>query len=62
MTNSGKSIISNEYKNQQPIENDIPLYSTMQYFILKTKQTDIYSTLDKPNDLQDSEYSSLGPR
>ena len=61
-TNGGKSIRSNEYRNQQPIENNMSLYSTVQDSIVKPKQTDVYSTLDKPNDLQDSNYSSLGPR
>ena len=40
LTNGGKSIISTKYENQQSIENDKPLYSTIQYSIAKAKQTD----------------------
>ena len=62
MTNGVKTVISTEYENQQTTENNTPLYSTVQNPVVKKEHAEVYSTLDKPNKLQDSDYSSLGPR
>ena len=64
MSTASQSIMPPECKNKQPIENNIPLYSIVQEPEPETEtaQTNVYSSLDKPNDLQDNDYSSLDLR
>ena len=62
MANASESIISPNNENQQSLKKCLHLYYTVQEPGVQTEQTNVYSSLEKPNDHEESDYSSLDPR